>query len=67
MKKREDMGQLPLPLEPRQAADVALSAPVKPGLTLVSSNSIAPYVLDESDDDTKALAKIMGYSRSLGW
>jgi len=69
MKKRDDTGQLPLPLEPRPLTVTSDNEAAKPRLTLVS-NSAAIGASDEQaerDEEASALARIVGYSRSLGW
>lgn len=69
MKKREDMSQLPLPLEPRPVAIVDQGELSKPRLTLVLNGSPPVSAAEQSnrDEDARALARIVGYSRSLGW
>jgi hypothetical protein len=69
MKKRDDTGQLPLPLEPRPLAVTSDNEAAKPRLTLVS-NSAPIGTSDEQterDEEASALARIVDYSRSLGW
>ena len=66
VKKREDEGQLSLPLELLPPLDEARKPVTRPILTLV--RSCEPSQGSEpQDNDARALAKLVGYSQSLSW